>query len=527
MSARIFLSYTRKDEDKVKELYQKLSDEGFMPWMDTEDILPGENPELVIQKAIQYADFFLACLSSNSVNRRGMLQVEIKEALDSFREYLPQDIYLIPVRLEDCEVPAELKERFQYVNMFEADGFTRLVKAIRVGMERRGEASADGEPPSGTAGATATEKVESESESSQSSPGVSEPQPEADEPESIFLANIGDNDLLLHREKIIKGKGALDPTTQVLLEHANIFNYIDTYKDEDYLKMEKPRQHAELINHELVFGWFKDKLIAPILRPALTEVLSQQNRISHAYLFVTDQTPPKENDTKDYGTVLRKLIKDNQIDGVSSDGIGEIEPRVISDSPANYKEMRGFFSKELSRLHANHPEAETVYVSLSGGTPACSFALLFNALKLWREACIPIYVNKPDPGKPYGKATPLEYLSKDLHLSFIHKSLQTLLNRRQYESVLLMVEGLKLDEGFVLTCEAAKALKAHPTEFDDALRLLVQAQDEVYPARKSGVRNLQREIETMKAGNAVDDNVLDRLHEIVDAEFKGALRRLN
>ena len=42
------------------------------------DILPGELWVNSIQTAIQNSDFFLACLSKNSVDKRGMLQKEIK-----------------------------------------------------------------------------------------------------------------------------------------------------------------------------------------------------------------------------------------------------------------------------------------------------------------------------------------------------------------------------------------------------------------------------------------------------------------
>ncbi len=136
--AQIFLSYVRGDAEKVENLYQKLSDAGFKPWMDTKDILPGERWKPCIQKAIRRSDFFLACVSTNSVNRRGSLQRGIKDALDIWQEMLENDIYLIPVRLEDCEVPESLRD-FQWVNLFEEDGWTRLVKAIRTGMERRKE----------------------------------------------------------------------------------------------------------------------------------------------------------------------------------------------------------------------------------------------------------------------------------------------------------------------------------------------------------------------------------------------------
>ena len=94
-TAQIFLSYAREDEEKVKNLYQELSDAGFRPWMDKKDILAGERWRSSLQTAIRRSDFFLACLSANSVNKRGFLQKEIKDALGIWQEKLDDDIYLI------------------------------------------------------------------------------------------------------------------------------------------------------------------------------------------------------------------------------------------------------------------------------------------------------------------------------------------------------------------------------------------------------------------------------------------------
>jgi len=137
--ARIFLCYARSDQQKVIELYQKLSGAGLNPWMDIKNILPGELWESAIQKAIRASDFFLACLSRNSVNRRGQIQKEISEALNIWNEKLESDIYLIPVRLEECEVPERLQS-FQWVDLFMGDGFTQLMKALQAGIERRTQA---------------------------------------------------------------------------------------------------------------------------------------------------------------------------------------------------------------------------------------------------------------------------------------------------------------------------------------------------------------------------------------------------
>jgi hypothetical protein len=133
----IFLSYARKDSANVKQLYCNLNQAGYRPWMDIEDILPGKDWEKNIIKAINSTAIFIACLSKNSFDRRGMIQVELKEALLVWRQKLDEDIYLIPVRFEICDVPDSLK-KFQWVDLFEKNGFQNLLSAIRIQTERLG-----------------------------------------------------------------------------------------------------------------------------------------------------------------------------------------------------------------------------------------------------------------------------------------------------------------------------------------------------------------------------------------------------
>jgi formylglycine-generating enzyme required for sulfatase activity len=134
---RIFLSYAREDGESVKRLYQALTDAGFEPWMDVEKLFPGEQWNLAIERAIRQADFFVACISTRSVNKRGVIQKEIREALDIWQEKLDSDIYLIPARLEDCQTPPALA-RIQWVDLFRDDGFARLHRALEEGTRRRG-----------------------------------------------------------------------------------------------------------------------------------------------------------------------------------------------------------------------------------------------------------------------------------------------------------------------------------------------------------------------------------------------------
>lgn len=132
---KIFISYATEDKKIVEELYQKLSDSGFSPWMAPKDILGGEDWQQSIKRAIKEANFFIICLSKNSVRKRGIIQEEIKEALDIWKQKLIDDIFLIPIMLEKCEMPGNLS-KFQWVNLNDPDGFDRLKKSIEIGMQR-------------------------------------------------------------------------------------------------------------------------------------------------------------------------------------------------------------------------------------------------------------------------------------------------------------------------------------------------------------------------------------------------------
>lgn len=138
----IFINYARLDERKVFQIYDKLKDSDFAPWMDQRDILPGQNWDLEIARAIETSNFFLACISKNSADRRGYVQRELKDALDKWKGMLVDDIYLIPARLDDGDVPATLSKQFQSVDLFkngdlDPEGWERLLASLNLGLKAR------------------------------------------------------------------------------------------------------------------------------------------------------------------------------------------------------------------------------------------------------------------------------------------------------------------------------------------------------------------------------------------------------
>ena len=133
---QIFICYAREDGRKARKLFNRLKDKGFSVWWDKKSIKGGERWKEKIIKAIKGSDFFLACLSRRSVIRRGFFHREINEALEVAKEQPEDAIYLIPLKLDDCEVPEQLSE-YHVIDLFRRGGFKELVEAIEAEMARR------------------------------------------------------------------------------------------------------------------------------------------------------------------------------------------------------------------------------------------------------------------------------------------------------------------------------------------------------------------------------------------------------
>ncbi len=129
---RVFLGYADEDRDNVKRLSTALQKAGFEPWMDQEKLLPGQNWPRAIERAIDLSAFFVACFSKKSVAKRGHFQCELGYALSVAARVPSEDIYLLPVRLEDCEIPREIARKVQHVDLFPdwERGVGELLKAM-------------------------------------------------------------------------------------------------------------------------------------------------------------------------------------------------------------------------------------------------------------------------------------------------------------------------------------------------------------------------------------------------------------
>jgi len=134
---RVFLCHASGDKPAVRDLYHRLRFRGIVPWLDEEDLLPGQDWRLEISKAVRSSDVTLICLSSRAVTKAGYFQKEIKYALEVADEQPEGAIFLIPLRMEDCEVPESLG-RWHWIDLFGEAGYERLLRALGARAESLG-----------------------------------------------------------------------------------------------------------------------------------------------------------------------------------------------------------------------------------------------------------------------------------------------------------------------------------------------------------------------------------------------------
>lgn len=134
----VFISYAREDQEQASKLYVQLKQYYCTPWIDIENLLPGDQWEIIIPKIIEQSDFFLACLSRTSSSKIGFFQTELKHGYKKLQRYPSSNTYIIPIRLDDCEVPEEIKH-LTWVNLYESNGISKLIAAIKTEWQRRGK----------------------------------------------------------------------------------------------------------------------------------------------------------------------------------------------------------------------------------------------------------------------------------------------------------------------------------------------------------------------------------------------------
>lgn len=132
----VFLCHAKEDKPTVRELYRQLTAEGWMDvWLDEEKLLPGQNWDIEIEKAVESSDIVLVCLSQRAVTKEGYVQSEQSFVLDIARTKPEETIFVIPLRLDECQVPRRLRT-WQYLDYFpkanRKKAYQRLLESLKL-----------------------------------------------------------------------------------------------------------------------------------------------------------------------------------------------------------------------------------------------------------------------------------------------------------------------------------------------------------------------------------------------------------
>jgi hypothetical protein len=126
---RVFLIYAREDLERVRDLAERLREQGFHPWLDVDEITPGQVWQRAVIRALEESAVALV-LVSHHLQKNGFVQDELKTAVETLQERDPDVSPVIPVRLDDAPVPERLAH-VHWVDWSAPDGPARLFAGLK------------------------------------------------------------------------------------------------------------------------------------------------------------------------------------------------------------------------------------------------------------------------------------------------------------------------------------------------------------------------------------------------------------
>ncbi len=125
---KVFISYSHKDKKFVNLLTNKLREHNVEVWLDSKEISVGSNIAERIKDGISKVDFFILILSKNSTESK-WVNYELSATI--LNEISRQETIILPVLIEDCQIPFSLQDRLYADFRFSFDeGFNSLLNAI-------------------------------------------------------------------------------------------------------------------------------------------------------------------------------------------------------------------------------------------------------------------------------------------------------------------------------------------------------------------------------------------------------------
>jgi hypothetical protein len=130
MDTRIFVSYASEDQVPARAIVAFLKAAGFDTWFDKDSLLAGQDWGKVVEQEIARARLLILCLSRNSVEKTGFVQKEMNLALQQAELRPSSQVYIMPVKLDDCGIPEPIA-RWQCLDLRGEKASVKLLEAIQ------------------------------------------------------------------------------------------------------------------------------------------------------------------------------------------------------------------------------------------------------------------------------------------------------------------------------------------------------------------------------------------------------------
>ena len=126
---KVFLIYALEDLERAKKLANELRERGFHPWLDVEQISAGQIWQKSVFRALEESVAAIVLVSKH-LEKKGFVQEELQTAIQTLQEREKDLSPVIPVRVDDTKVPANLAH-VQWVDLFEDTDLDRLTIGLK------------------------------------------------------------------------------------------------------------------------------------------------------------------------------------------------------------------------------------------------------------------------------------------------------------------------------------------------------------------------------------------------------------
>ncbi len=123
-----FISYSHHDSGAATRLADELEQEGFVVWLDKQEVLVGHNVVEKVDLGMSDSRFMILLLSNSSIQSEW---VKREWTASYVNEIESKDVVILPALVEPCDIPAVLKGK-KYADLGDWDaGLQEIVTAMK------------------------------------------------------------------------------------------------------------------------------------------------------------------------------------------------------------------------------------------------------------------------------------------------------------------------------------------------------------------------------------------------------------